>query len=43
MTDWRAALRSDPIPPLLASGDTSIAYFTHRDLLGQATSPVQTL
>lgn len=43
MTDWRAALLYDPIPPLLASGDRPIVYFTHRDLLGQATDPVQTL
>jgi hypothetical protein len=43
MADWRAALHYDPIPPLLASGERPVAYFTHRDLLGQTTSHVQTL
>lgn len=43
MADWRAALLYDPIPPLLASGERPIAYFTHQDLLGQTTNPVQTL
>lgn len=43
MADWLAALPYDPIHPLLAAGDRAIEYFTRKDLLGQATSLVQTL
>ena len=40
MKTWRQQLRFDPIPPLLASGNEAIRYFTRRDLLGEAAGPV---
>ncbi len=36
-------LNHDPIPPLLASGDEALIYFTRRDLLGEDTGPVERL
>ncbi len=35
MTNWQHRLRFDPVPPLLASNQTAIQYFTRRDLLGE--------
>ncbi|MBN2085713.1 MAG: hypothetical protein JW748_10870 [Anaerolineales bacterium] len=43
MKSWRAHLRYDPIPPLLASGNDALGYFVRRDLLGEATEPVNSL
>jgi hypothetical protein len=43
MTAWRKCLRFDPIPPLLASGDEALRYFTRRDLLGEDAGPVSRL
>jgi hypothetical protein len=36
-------LKIDPIPPLLASGDEALEYFTRRDLLGEEVGPVERL
>ena len=32
---WQQALKFDPLPPLLASGDEALVYFVRRDLLGE--------
>lgn len=40
---WRSVLQYDPLPPLLSSGDDSIALFAARDLLEQTDVDVQTL
>jgi hypothetical protein len=33
MSDWRKLLKYDPLPPLLESNNSSIIYFTKRDLM----------
>jgi hypothetical protein len=33
MSDWRKLLKYDPLPPLLGSKDSSIIFFTKRDLM----------
>ena len=43
MDEWRAGLEFDPIPPLLASSDEALIYFTRRDLLDEETGSVQQL
>jgi hypothetical protein len=43
MQKWRAQLKFDPLPMLMASGNKAVAYFTRRDLLGEAGDPVETL
>jgi len=40
---WLEALRFDPLPPLLESGNESIMFFAKRDLLGQDAGPVEQL
>ncbi len=35
MKNFLEILLYDPIPPLLASGDEALIYFTRRDLLGE--------
>lgn len=44
MTDtWLDLLSVDPLPALLAGGDTALAYFTRRDLLDWQAEPVDVL
>jgi len=43
MHDWRIDLKHDPIPPFLSSDDQALVYFVKRDLLGEATGPVDRL
>ncbi len=43
MNAWRAALRFDPLPRLLSSGDEALVYFTRRDLLGEDPGAVEQL
>lgn len=43
MDSWRSRLNYDPIPPLLASRDPALVYFTRRDLLGEQPGPLQDL
>ena len=43
LPDWRRGLRVDPVPALLASGNSAIEYFTRRDLLGEEVPPIGTL
>lgn len=43
MTGWLDELDYGPLPFLLGSGSTSVAFFTRRDLLDEETGPVQTL
>jgi hypothetical protein len=43
MKSWREHFRCDPIPPLLASGNEALRYFTRRDLLGKVVEPVNLL
>ncbi len=43
MTDWRDALRLDPVEPLRASEHEAIRYFVERDLLGEDVEPVSVL
>jgi len=41
---WRKELNFDPIPPLLASENEAILFFTQRDLLGsKKMEPIETL
>lgn len=40
LTEWSAQLNFDPITPLLTSGNTTVAYFTTRDLLEQTVAPI---
>ncbi|MDD5556880.1 MAG: hypothetical protein PHN82_06480 [bacterium] len=40
MTGWRERLKSDPLPPLLSSGDEALKYFARRDLLGEDAGPI---
>ncbi len=41
MADWISLLEHDPIKPLIDSGNTAVAYFTKRDLLGHETGPIE--
>ena len=43
MKNFLDFLKYDPIPPLLASGDEALIYFTRRDLLGEDPGPVERL
>ncbi len=43
MKNFLDILKYDPIPPLLASGDEALIYFTWRDLLGEDPGPVEHL
>lgn len=43
MNDWRVELKTDPLPVLLASGDEALSFFAQRDLLDEATGPLQHL
>ena len=43
MSPWHSHLRYDPLPPLLASEDEALVYFTRRDLLGEHVSAAQDL
>jgi len=40
---WRQSLSTDPLPPLLASDDPALVYFTRRDLLGEDPGSVDQL
>jgi len=40
---WLEALRFNPLPPLLESGNEPITFFVKRDLLGQDAGPVEQL
>ena len=40
---WLEALRFNPLPPLLESGNETITFFAKRDLLGQDAGPVEQL
>jgi len=40
---WRKQLRSDPIPPLLTSGNEALQYFVRRDLLEERVEPIERL
>jgi hypothetical protein len=40
---WRKQLRSDPIPPLLSSGNEALEYFVRRDLLEERVGPIDRL
>ena len=37
------ALRTDPVPPLLSSGNEALEFFVRRDLLGEEAGPVERL
>lgn len=41
MTDWLADLRYDPIEALSHSGNEAVIYFARRDLLVEASGPVE--
>jgi Prenyltransferase and squalene oxidase repeat len=43
MANWLRQLKSDPIAPLLASGNEALQYFAKRDLLGEQVGPVNYL
>lgn len=43
MNNWRAQLKLDPLPPLLASGNEAVLYFTRRELLEERIDLVQCL
>ncbi|MBN1439057.1 MAG: hypothetical protein JW929_06570 [Anaerolineales bacterium] len=43
MSSWRKHLPHNPIPILLESGCEPVAYFAHRDLLGEDPGPVEQL
>lgn len=43
MDNWQKQLRSDPIAPLLSSGNEVLQYFARRDLLGEPVGPVSRL
>jgi hypothetical protein len=43
MTGWREQLAHDPVPALLAAEDKALLYFTRRDLLDEAVTPVEGL
>lgn len=43
MGDWSASLRYLPLPPLLASEDEALEYYTRGELLGEAVGPVDRL
>lgn len=43
MADWRAQLKYDPLPALLASGNAALTYWARRDLLDEPVEPVETL
>ena len=43
MAHWRQALRFDPIPSLLSSGNEALGYFARRDLLDEDPGPVSRL
>ena len=43
MKNFLDFLKYDPIPPLLASGDEALIYFTRRDLLGEDAGSVERL
>lgn len=43
LNGWRAGLKHDPLPVLLASGDEALRFFARRDLLDEVTGPVQRL
>jgi hypothetical protein len=43
MASWQEALRFDPIPPLLSSGNEAIHYFARRDLLDEDPGPIERL
>ncbi len=40
---WRRALRVDPLPLLLGSGNAAIVYFARRELLSERVGPVSSL
>jgi hypothetical protein len=40
---WIHALRTDPLPTLLAKQDPALTYFVQRDLLETAVDPIETL
>jgi len=40
---WQERLLFDPMPPLLASGNDAVKYFTNRDLLKKRVEPVSSL
>jgi hypothetical protein len=42
-SDWESALKSDPLPPLLKSGNPVISWFTRRDLLEEDPGPIEAL
>jgi hypothetical protein len=43
MGNWQKHLKHDPLPPLLASRNEALRYFTRRDLLGGRVGPVSQL
>lgn len=43
MKHWRKQFKSDPLPPLLSSGNEALVYFVRRDLLGENAGPVHRL
>lgn len=43
MGDWRDLFISDPVIPLLESGNQAVEYHVHRDLLGEAVGPIEQL
>jgi len=40
MSRWSKQFRFDPVPPLLASGNEALLYFTRRDLLREPVGPL---
>ena len=40
---WLAALRFNPLPPLLVTSNPVIVTFARHDLLGEAVPPIETL
>jgi hypothetical protein len=43
LNTWRQALKVDPLPALLTSGDEALVYFTRRDLLGEDPGALEQL